>query len=642
MQQNLLNDLKDALEKDQNLVIDGQLNKTLIEQKALSLDKEFLRLILDTDSLKKHFFEDIDGTLVFDKVKFQQFIHNKSFLPDSYTTFKNKIGLTTNGEYLSKSGEVVLAWPHKDCVLEGGQDKEDARRDEIFWNETLAPDDIDRLLSPKVFTNWKKYDNDGEQEVEEPSLNDNYLIKGNNLLALHSLADVYRGKVKLIYIDPPYNTSGEANTFSYNNSFNHSSWLSFMKSRIEVGKELLKKDGLFIISIDHFELFYLGVLADEIFGRENRLGVISVVHNPGGRQDDKFFPTAHENMLVYSKDYNYASINTLGKTKDKIAQFIYEDEYGMYKTRGFRRSGSNSSREARPGLFYPIYYNSDSGELSVEKKEEWIEILPIDSNGEEKCWRWGKETFLGKKDKYIEVKKNGDSYDIYTKERESDYEGEKPKTIWHKSKYTGQTATHGLKSLFGKKLFSYPKSPYLMQDVLLMSTEKDDLVLDFFSGSGTTAAVAHKMGRRYIGIEQMDYVEEVTKKRLQKVIEGEQGGISKEVEWKGGGSFIYAELKQANQKWVEEIQDAKDEKVLKTIWEKMKEKAFISYKVNPGDIDENAEEFGQLSLEDQKQFLIEVLDKNLLYVNYSEIDDADFEVSDGDKKLNHAFYGLKK
>lgn len=149
MKQNLLDDLKQALEKDETLLVEGKLNKPLIEQKALSLDKDFLKLILDSNSLKKHFFEDVDGTLVFDKVKFQQFIHNKSFLPDSYTSFKNKIGLTSNGHYLSKSNEVVLAWPHKDCVLEGGQDKEDVKRDEIFWNETLAPDDIDRLLAPQ-------------------------------------------------------------------------------------------------------------------------------------------------------------------------------------------------------------------------------------------------------------------------------------------------------------------------------------------------------------------------------------------------------------------------------------------------------------------------------------------------------------
>ncbi|MDR9410773.1 MAG: site-specific DNA-methyltransferase [Balneolaceae bacterium] len=147
--QNLLNDLKEALEKDENLLIEGKLNKALIEQKALALDKDFLKLILGSNSLKKHFFEDVDGTLVFDKVKFQQFIHNKSFLPDSYTSFKNKIGLTSNGNYLSKSNDVVLAWPHKDCVLEGGQTKEDAKRDEIFWNETLAPTILTASLPPK-------------------------------------------------------------------------------------------------------------------------------------------------------------------------------------------------------------------------------------------------------------------------------------------------------------------------------------------------------------------------------------------------------------------------------------------------------------------------------------------------------------
>lgn len=214
MPQNLLDDLKTVLEKNENLLVDGQLNKALIEQKALALDADFLNLILGSESLKKHFFEDIEGALVFDKVKFQQFISNKSFLPDSYTSFKINIGLTSNLNYLSNSGEVVLAWPHKDCVLQGGQDKEDAKREEIFWNETLAPDDIDRLLAPKVFTNWKKYDKDGEKKVKAPSLKDNYLIKGNNLLALQSLAEVYRGKVKLIYIDPPYNTGGDANIFS--------------------------------------------------------------------------------------------------------------------------------------------------------------------------------------------------------------------------------------------------------------------------------------------------------------------------------------------------------------------------------------------------------------------------------------------
>ena len=207
---------------------------------------------------------------------------------------------------------------------------------------------------------------------------------------------------------------------------------------------------------------------------------------------------------------------------------------------------------------------------------------------------------------------------------------------------TNKKGTDEMVDLYGEKIFSYPKNELLLSRIIEYATDENDIVCDFFLGSGTTSAVAHKMGRRYIGIEQMDYVKDVTKKRLQKVIEGEQGGISEEVEWKGGGSFVYAELKKSNQQWVDDIRDAEDEKALSAIWEKMKEKAFISYKVNPKDIDENAEEFSQLSLEGQKRFLIEVLDKNLLYVNYSEIDDADFDVSEEDKKRNHVFYGLKK
>jgi adenine-specific DNA-methyltransferase len=562
--QNLLDDLKEALEKDENLLVEGQLNKALIEQKALALDKDFLKLLLDSDSLKKHFFEDIDGTLVFDKVKFQQFIHNKSFLPDSYTSFKNKIGLTSNGNYVSKNNDVVLAWPHKDCVLEGGQDKEDAKRDEIFWNETLAPDDIDRLLAPKVITNWKKYDKDGKHEVEAPSLNDNYLIKGNNLLALHSLADVYRGKVKLIYIDPPYNTGND--DFGYNDRFNHSTWLTFMKNRLEIAKELLSSDGSIYIQLDYNEIHYCKVLMDDIFGKENfRREIIWYLGTSSG------FKTAannwvrdHDSILYYSKSDN-PKFNKLYRD--------YDDEY---KSR-FKKKDAEGRK-----------YRDDrsNGERQYLDELKGIRISDV----------WG---------------------DIMSFQQAS-------------------TSSEYLK-------FSGQKPEQLLSRIIKASTDKGDLVLDFFLGTGTTAATALKLQRKFIGVEQLNYRKKHDSlHRLKKVIEGEQGGISKEVEWEGGGSFLYAELKKANQQWVDEIQEAENEKALKAIWEKMKEKALISYKVNPGDIDGNAEEFSELSLNDQKRFLIEVLDKNLLYVNYSEIDDADFAVSEEDKELNHAFYGLKK
>jgi adenine-specific DNA-methyltransferase len=614
--QNLLDDLEGALEKDENLVVDGRLNKALIEQKALALDKDFLKLILNSDSLKKHFFEDIDGTLVFDKVKFQQFIHNKSFLPDSYTAYKNKIGLTSNGEYLSKSGDVVLAWPHKDCVLEGGQDKEEAKRDEIFWNETLAPDDIDRLLSPKVFTNWKKYDKEGEHEVKAPSLNDNYLIKGNNLLALHSLAEVYRGKVKLIYIDPPYNTGNDS--FGYNDRFNHSSWYTFMKNRLEIAKELLSQDGSLWINIDDDEGHYLKVLADEVFGRENFIANIIWQKKYTIANDATFFSDNHDHILLFTKEKSSFKINGLQRTEEQNKRYKNPDNdpNGPWMTQPLHAKSGNATeftftfkngvKWSPPRGTYPRY---------TKKTLEGFEK-------ENRIWFGSKGTAVPRVKKYL-----------------SDMGEVTPATIWfHDEVGNNDQANKEVKALISEEDFSTPKPERLLKRIIHIGSDKNDIICDFFLGSGTTAAVAHKMSRRYIGIEQMDYVEDVTKKRLQKVIEGEQGGISEEVEWKGGGSFVYAELKKSNQKWVESIRDANNEKALKTIWEKMKEKAFISYKVNPGDIDENAEEFSQLSLEDQKQFLIEVLDKNLLYVNYSEIDDADFEVSEEDKKLNEAFY----
>lgn len=141
--------------------------------------------------------------MIFDKIKFQLFISNKAFLPDSYTSYKANIGLKIDDEYLYENKDVVLAWPYKDCVLEGGQTKEDAKRDEVFWNETLAPDQIDRLLEPKVLTNFSRFNKNGGK-VENLSINDNLVIKGNNLLALHSLKPKYKNEIKLIYIDPPY------------------------------------------------------------------------------------------------------------------------------------------------------------------------------------------------------------------------------------------------------------------------------------------------------------------------------------------------------------------------------------------------------------------------------------------------------
>lgn len=232
------------------------------------MNKELLHILLSNPKLKNHFFTDVEGVLVFDKNKFTWTIENKEFLPDSYTRFKQKIGLIDSNErFISSNNEVVLSFPYKDCVLEGGQTKEDQKRSEIFFNETLAPEDVDCLLAPKVFTNIKKYTKAGEEKVSSISENDNLMIKGNNLLILSSMLKKYSGKVKLIYIDPPYNTGSD--DFRYNDSFNHSTWLTFMKTRLELCKKLLSKEGAIYIQVDYHESHYLKVLCDEIFGVEN-------------------------------------------------------------------------------------------------------------------------------------------------------------------------------------------------------------------------------------------------------------------------------------------------------------------------------------------------------------------------------------
>lgn len=271
---NTLEILIKTLEKDERLVVDGELLKNKVIELANKMDTGLLRLIKSEKDLKKHFFVEVDDVLVFDKQKFFDFVNNKNFLADSFTKYKNTIGLSNGEKYFSEFNEVVLAWPYKDTVLEGGQSKEDAKRNEVFHNEILAPDQIDRLLDPKVFTNFKEYTNDGEQELKGDEDidfdNKNLIIKGNNLIALHSFKRKFAGKVKLIYIDPPYNTGNDS--FKYNDRFNHSTWLTFMKNRLDVARELLVEDGAIFISIDDHEQGYLKVLADELFGRENYIG----------------------------------------------------------------------------------------------------------------------------------------------------------------------------------------------------------------------------------------------------------------------------------------------------------------------------------------------------------------------------------
>ncbi|MGI2792232.1 DNA methyltransferase [Bacillus cytotoxicus] len=617
--QNLLNEFIQVIKNDERLVVDGYVNKAKIEDLALNLDSDFLNILLNHEGLKKHFFQAVGNVLVFDKVKFQSFIANKSFLPDSYTSYKNKIGLLNiENQFISQSKNVSLVFPHKDCVLEGGQSEEEAKRDEIFWNELLAPDQIDQLLAPKVLTNFKRYDENGEHKVENISIKDNFLIKGNNLLALHTLKEIYAGKVKVIYIDPPYNT--ENDTFMYNDTFTHSTWLTFMKNRLEIAKKLLRPDGVLFINTDEIEHAYLKVLCDEIFDRENFVGDLIWKKRKGGGNDSTYLALDHDYILVYAKN----------KSKDvhkKKWRVPYTPEY----LERYKEIDENNGRRyywdtlSRDGLQNPIVVELDCPDgtkitiNSQKSKETILEEL---------------ETGL------VRITETRNGWTVHHRVYEPE-EGKVLRSILD-NVGTNKTAKDEIKALFNDdKAFKHPKPEQLLQTLITLASEEGDLVMDFFVGSGTTAAVAHKLNRQYIAIEQLDYIENITAKRLQKVVEGEQGGISEAFNWSGGGSFIYCELMKVNQLWVDKIVEATQEGELLDFWHKMQEEAFLSYKINPKEINESISDFQELAFDEKKKFLIEVLDKNLLYLSYSEIQDEDFKVSEEDKILNEKFYSLK-
>lgn len=617
-----------VLEKDERLVIDGKLAKNKIVELALNTDEKLIELIKDDPNLFKVFFKKIGDITVFDQHKFQSFVSNKQFLPDSFTEFKNKVGLMADKNYISESREVVLAFPYKDCVLEGGQTKEDAKRDEVFWNETLASDEIDKLLQKKVLTNFVRFEKGESVPISQITINDSLLIKGNNLLSLYSLKEKYQGKIKLIYLDPPYNPDSKSNTFIYNNSFNESTWLTFMKNRLEVAKKLLTSDGSMIVAIDENEQAQIYLLLKEIF-TEHELHCITIVHNPRGIQGTNFSYTHEYAIFVIPK-----GSKTIGNRK------IEESEIDW---RNLRDNGGESLRTDARNCFYPIIVEGGNvvgfgdvadidyhPEKSTITKGNQYYVYPIDKEGIERKWRYARQS-VDEIKHLLRAKQSKNKIEIELGKNFGTY-----RTVWIDSRYdANEYGTKLVKSLVPNCRFEFPKSIYNVYDCLyaVVANDKDAIVLDFFGGSGTTAHAVLMLNkedggsRKFIICEQMDYVEDVTRERIRKVTE-----LDKQ------GNFVYAELMNANGSYISKIQGSSNTKELLMIWEEMKKLAFLSYKVKPSEFDKNIKDFSQLGLEDQKKLLISVLDKNLIYVPYSEIDDEIYAVSNEDKKLNHSFY----
>ena len=349
---------------------------------------------------------------------------------------------------------------------------------------------------------------------------ENLYIEGDNLEVLKLLQKSYFGKVKMIYIDPPYNTG---NDFVYHDNFRdsipnykkitnqttrvnsetngryHTDWLNMMYPRLRLARNLLTEDGVIFISIDDNEVDNLSKVCDEIFGEYNKLGIISVVNNLKGRSDDKFLATSNEFLLVYAKKIDLANIKGLPMDDEYEKEYKYKDKISNYKEVGLRKTGKNSKRNDRPNMYYPIYFNIDTGEIYTDKKNHYneVEIYPLDDNGNEGRWRWGKETFNEKKDTEIIVKLNSNNkWCVYVKMRDiinGEKRTQKAKTTWINPKYDSGNGTKLIKELFNDNIFINPKPIEFILDILRISTDKNSLVLDFFSGSATTSQAIMKL-----------------------------------------------------------------------------------------------------------------------------------------------------
>lgn len=646
------------------LAKDGSLLKNKVQELAGSDDPQLLGLLYSDLAVREHFFTQVGEFTVFQKDRFLQFSNAKEWLPNSYTAFKNKIGLATNGQLLSESDNVVIDWAFKDCVLEAGMKEEEANRKEVFYNEILAPNEVNRLLEPKAFSKAVRHTAAGEEPLKSLDLDDNgvptdnLLIRGNNLLALSSLKVVFAKRVRFIYIDPPYNTDSD---MLYNDRFRNSTWLTFIKNRLEVAKKLLADDGLIAVQIDNRMFAHLKLLMDEIFGADHLQAVINIkVKESGGVGNDEFLIDVMEHVYIYSKsdsvefdvpkeeeiydpstEDNYTSILDI-QDEGEYVRTIEGGNVGEIKVYRHKKWTLKPIPKAdRTTNFYLENFNkimrttNPQGGLMKrilpdfpKSKDEVfsIEYTPVRGKNKGNVVR---EQILGRGlVLWLKTTANADVATITKLKR--------PTNAWVDENLYQGIANEGSVSLQRGK-----KPEKLIQRILSLHAKPGDLVMDFFLGSGTTAAVAHKLGMRYIGIEQLHYGENDSTQRLKGVIAGDTTGISQAVGWKGGGDFVYLELAERNPKILASIEKARTINQLVDVWTELVESPYLSYKIETDSVMNNLDEFKKLDLSDAKTFLIEALDKNAIYVNFSELDDKTNGLSKEDISITKSFYGIE-
>lgn len=659
--------LENLLKKDERFVSqEGKLIRNAVYEASNKMDEKLLMLLMSDEKIKEIFFTKVNNIYVYDKQKFNFVINNRQMLPDSYTRYKQDIGLmNSKDEYISATNDVVLSFPFKDCVLEFDSTDPDQKREEIFFNEILAHDEIDHLFSNKVLTNAKLVEKDGEEKTNEFNDESNMLIKGNNLLAMYSLLPRYKGKVKLMYWDILYNADNDQ--VPYADRFKHSSWLVMMKNRLEIAKALLKEEGIIAIHCDATEMHYLKVLMDEIFERKNYVSTITCkIKSSGGlTAGTEMFFDCSEYIIVYSKtesvEFNSLRIEVEKIDKDcktvgNYNSIIYDVDYSkkefICEKDNFKwyRLKNDAYKIEKLDIAYmsekDFYDNRDiifrltalSGGIGKKIKKH---IKEIENNDDMLVYEYvpKKGRDKGKLCQYLLYKKSKVSmlknYLNIDDENKVIYKTEDISNIFTNDWWQGISKEGNVKLNNGKK------PEILLKTLLDVCTNKGDIVLDAYFGTGTTGAVAMKMGRKFIGIEQLDSHIELAKTRLKNVINGDETGISKIVDWKGGGSFVYCELKKLNEQFIEDIKHANTKAELSLICIRIGETGFVSCYANMNKLNEILRDVDEFDVESFKKLLIEVLDKNQLYVNCEDINDIDFRVSDEDKKFTESFYDIK-
>ncbi len=608
----------------------NRFTKERLETLILQNDEKLLTFMLEHENAndyKNAFFKTIANALVFNQKALLECLTKE--LENSFTRFANKIGLYSQGspkDRSIKSSElVVLNFPFKDNVLLGNAKDNSTKTNELFYHEVLHKKEIDTLLNKKALCHFEMH-GEGDLENALKDKNTNYLIKGNNLIALHSLKKKFAKQVKCIYIDPPYNTGNDS--FNYNDNFNHSSWLVFMKNRLEAAREFLSDDGVIFVQCDDNEQAYLKVLMDEIFGRDNFVScfVWEKTSNSLSRIRIKA-----EYILCYEQTKFRLIFN--GDMAEEGQDFPILNEVNAKRTLQFPPNS--------------IYFKTFNGVIKPTKfnKMELIDDLRIVNKTNSNMVRINAK-FKWTQDKLDDEIKEGTTFVIKSDKFSMRYIRKGDREVKVSNVFNAECgvttnikATSEIKILFANSntdLFSTPKPEALISRILEISTQENDLVLDFFAGSGTTCAVAHKMKRRYIGIEQMDYIETITKERLKKVIEGEQGGISKKCDFKGGGSFVYAELKEVNLEIKRQILNAKSKGECLKIFDNLNERFLKRADCKIDEI--HSEEFHNLDLNEQKRIYCALFDSNEDYLNLGDIDEDAWGIDKITKKYNEIFY----